>query len=99
MENRIKILSQYVEPAYFAYKDREDNNGLTEYKFRVVGGGRMLEFCKWNEKAVNNLSKEEFDKILSFLKVRDLLLREYDGLTLLDFLNYIESLKNGKQET
>jgi len=85
--SRIKALEEFVSPAYFAYKERDDGNRLTNHEFERVGGGRQLIYCEWNEEEIDKLSLEEFNRILMFLKVINELEKKYKGMSLIDFLN------------
>ena len=85
--DRIKQLEQYAAPEYFAYKERYDNNGLTNHEFERIGGSRVLNYCYWNKRKITKLSEEEFNKILNTIKITKTLNDYYENMSLIDFLN------------
>lgn len=99
MKSRIKLLEEYVSPAYFAYLDRVDGNRLTNHEFKRVGGGRELVYAEWDTYIIDSMEENEFQSILNYLEIRKIFFEKYSHLTLFEFLNMIDNEKNKRTDS
>jgi hypothetical protein len=98
LQKRIDLLNSLTSPSEAAWSDREypKLSYLVDYSFKRDGGGRTLEYAKWNRNRIDDISEEDFNEIIEHCQILLKIREKYGNMDLFDWLEFITPHKESE---